>query len=76
VESVHILFFADAGNTWNSFREIRLGELRRGAGFGVRFEIPMLGQLGFDLGYGYDRTDPNGRPNPGWEPHFQLGSLF
>jgi hypothetical protein len=36
----------------------------------------MLGQLGFDLGYGYDRTDPNGRPNPGWEPHFQLGSLF
>jgi outer membrane protein insertion porin family len=76
VESVHVLFFADAGDTWNSFHEVRLGELRRGAGFGVRFEVPMLGQLGFDLGYGYDRTDALGLRDPGWEPHFQLGSLF
>jgi outer membrane protein insertion porin family len=76
VESVYGLFFADAGNTWNSFREVRLGELNRGAGFGVRFEIPLLGQLGFDLGYGFDTGAATGRSRRGWEPHFQLGSLF
>jgi len=76
VESIYGLFFADAGNTWNSFHEVRLGGLKRGAGFGVRFEIPLLGQLGFDLGYGYDRTNRAGRRDPGWEPHFQLGALF
>ncbi|MBN1825918.1 MAG: outer membrane protein assembly factor BamA [Candidatus Eisenbacteria bacterium] len=65
------LFFFDAGNTWNSFREVRPNELRRGAGLGVRFEIPMLGQLGFDMGYGLDKEDGGG-----WEPHFQLGNQF
>ncbi|NNE10423.1 MAG: outer membrane protein assembly factor BamA [Gemmatimonadetes bacterium] len=69
--SIFGLFFFDAGNTWNSFEEIRPNGLKRGAGFGVRFQIPMLGQMGFDMGYGLDR-DGGG----GWEPHFQLGSLF
>lgn len=76
VESIYGLLFVDAGNTWNSFREVRLGELNRGAGVGVRFEIPLLGQLGFDLGYGFDVGDGTGRSRRGWEPHFQLGSLF
>ncbi len=76
VESIYGLVFLDAGNTWNSFSEVRLGELKRGAGFGVRFEIPLLGQLGFDLGYGFDDVDRFGRTRRGWEPHFQLGSLF
>ncbi len=76
VESIFGLFFLDAGNTWNSFREVRLGELRRGAGFGVRFEIPLLGQLGFDLGYGFDKVDSARQIRRGWEPHFQLGSRF
>ncbi|MFH1278369.1 MAG: outer membrane protein assembly factor BamA [Candidatus Eisenbacteria bacterium] len=71
VEQIFGLFFFDAGNTWNSFREIRPNELKRGVGFGVRFEIPMLGQMGFDFGYGLDREGGGG-----WEPHFQLGSQF
>ena len=65
------LFFFDAGNTWNSFRELRPNELKRGVGVGIRFEIPMLGQMGFDLGYGLDREDGGG-----WEPHFQFGASF
>ncbi len=65
------LAFADAGNTWNSFGEFNLSDLKRGAGLGVRLEIPMLGLLGFDFGYGFDRTDGGG-----WEPHFQIGRTF
>jgi len=71
VEQIFGLFFFDAGNTWNSFREIRPNELKRGVGFGIRFQIPMLGQMGFDFGYGLDR-EGGGR----WEPHFQIGTDY
>ena len=60
-----ILFF-DAGNTFPSYRQMNLHDLYRGAGAGIRVEVPMIGVLGFDLGYGFDRE------NPGWEPHFQI----
>lgn len=65
------LTFVDAGNTWNSFRDLNISNLKRGAGVGVRLEIPMLGLIGFDFGYGFDR-DGKGR----WEPHFQIGRTF
>ncbi len=64
------LVFGDAGNTWHSIDKLSLSGLRRGAGIGVRLEIPMLGLIGFDFGYGFDRD------KPGWEPHFQLGRTF
>ena len=64
------LAFADAGNAWNSIDQFSLSDLKRGAGVGVRLEIPMLGLIGFDFGYGFDRD------KPGWEPHFQIGRTF
>jgi len=60
-----VLFF-DAGNTFTSYRDMNLHNLYRGAGAGVRVEVPMIGVMGFDLGYGFDRE------NPGFEPHFQI----
>ncbi|MBE0432966.1 outer membrane protein assembly factor BamA [candidate division WOR-3 bacterium] len=60
-----ILFF-DAGNTYDSYRDINLHNIYRGAGAGVRIEVPMIGVMGFDLGYGFDRE------RPGFEPHFQI----
>jgi outer membrane protein insertion porin family len=65
------LAFVDAGNTWNSFRDLNISNLKRGAGVGVRLEIPMIGLVGFDFGYGFDR-DGGGK----WEPHFQIGRTF
>ncbi|MCX7785377.1 MAG: outer membrane protein assembly factor BamA [candidate division WOR-3 bacterium] len=65
------LTFFDAGNTWNSFKDFNISNLKRGVGVGVRLEIPMLGLIGFDFGYGFDR-DGKGR----WEPHFQIGRTF
>jgi hypothetical protein len=29
-----------------------------------------------DLGYGFDRVDGQGRPDPGWQLHFKLGNFF
>lgn len=70
-DPLHGLFFFEAGNTWNSTREIDLGDLRRSLGFGIRFEVPALGRIGFDLGYGIDREE-----GPGWRTHFQLGNTL
>ncbi len=61
-----LLAFYDMGNAFNSYKEINLYSLKRGIGIGVRLEIPMMGVLGFDLGYGFDRA------RPGFEPHFQI----
>ena len=47
---------------------MRFDDLYRSAGAGVRFVIPMLGVLGVDAGYGFDRSD-----GPRWEYHFQIG---
>ncbi len=70
-DPLHGLLFFEAGNTWNSTRDLDLGDLRKAIGFGVRLEVPALGRIGFDLGYGLDREEGSR-----WEPHFQLGNTF
>ncbi len=70
-DAVQFLTFVDQGDTWNSFRETDFTNLRKGAGFGIRVEVPMMGTIGFDYGYGFDRID-----GPGWEPHFNFGTFF
>jgi len=69
--TVYGLLFVDGGNTWNSFQEATLFDLRRGVGFGVRIELPMLGTVGLDYGYGIDRVG-----GAAWEPHITFGGTF
>lgn len=64
-----VLFF-DAGNTWDLKREIKPFDLKMGAGLGFRMEIPILGNIGFDYGYGFNRDD-----GPKWQGHFLLGNI-
>ncbi|MBK9303216.1 MAG: outer membrane protein assembly factor BamA [bacterium] len=70
-KAVQLLGFVDQGDTWNSFTEADFTNLRKGAGFGVRVEVPMMGTIGFDYGYGFDRAG-----GAGWEPHFNFGTFF
>ena len=65
-QGMAFLMFYDMGNTFSSWRDMNLNDLRRGLGAGFRIEIPMMGVVGFDLGYGFDRE------HPGFEPHFQI----
>jgi outer membrane protein insertion porin family len=67
-ENIHALLFFDAGNAWESAEKSRMSDLYKGVGFGIRIDVPMLGMIGFDFGYGIDRKR--------WEPHFQLGVPF
>lgn len=70
-QAVYGLIFFDAGNCWNSMADANLYRLKRGLGVGVRIEIPGMGNLGFDYGYGFDKDG-----GPGWEPHFAFGTFF
>jgi outer membrane protein insertion porin family len=67
--------FYDAGNIWARAQDFDPTRLFRGAGIGASLITP-LGPLGLDLGYGFDRRDPNGRPAPKWQLHFRLGQFF
>jgi outer membrane protein insertion porin family len=69
--TVYGLFFFEGGNTWNSFQESTLFDLRKSAGLGVRVELPMLGTIGLDYGYGMDRATGGS-----WEPHITFGGAF
>lgn len=68
VNPVHGVFFYDSGNTWNSWKDFNLGDLKKSLGVGIRLEIPMLGPVGLDYAYGADR----GR----WQSHFIIGPAF
>jgi outer membrane protein insertion porin family len=67
---VHAVLFAEAGNVWNRFSDVRPLDLRRSVGIGVRVEIPVLGNVGFDYAYGFDKAQP------GWKGHFLLGAAL
>jgi outer membrane protein insertion porin family len=70
-QSMFALVFFDSGNTWNSFRGANPLDMKKGLGVGIRIDLPMLGTIGFDYGYGFDK--PGGA---GWEPHLTLGAGF
>ena len=56
---------------WDLRREIKPFDLKMGAGVGFRIEIPLLGNIGFDYGYGFDRDD--GRASAAG--HFLIGNV-
>ncbi|MDD5528493.1 MAG: outer membrane protein assembly factor BamA [bacterium] len=69
-ENMYPLIFFDAGNTWPDFKSTNLQSLKKGVGVGFRIEIPMMGLIGFDMGYGIDAVPRD------WEFHLQMGRTF
>ncbi|MDO9549064.1 MAG: outer membrane protein assembly factor BamA [Candidatus Marinimicrobia bacterium] len=78
--TIYGLLFAEAGNTWMDLKTTDPFNLRRSAGFGVRFYMPALGMIGVDLGYGFDDINPEGYTGygqpEGWKTHFIFGMPF
>jgi outer membrane protein insertion porin family len=72
---LYLLAFAEAGNTFESFKKTDIFDLRRSVGFGARVLINPIGLIGFDLGYGFDRKIVDGE-DPSWIFHFQFGRGF
>lgn len=53
--TIYALIFTDAANGYNGIKDYDPFRLRRDAGIGMRFYLPMFGLLGFDYGIGFDR---------------------
>lgn len=53
--TIYGLVFFEAANGWYDFKTYNPFKLRRSAGVGARFFLPMFGLLGFDYGIGFDR---------------------
>ncbi|MBS1576984.1 MAG: outer membrane protein assembly factor [Bacteroidetes bacterium] len=56
--TIYGLAFFEAANGWYDFKDYNPFRLRRSAGVGARFFLPMFGLLGFDYGIGFDRFSP------------------
>jgi outer membrane protein insertion porin family len=72
-QQIYALLFADAGNSWLAGYQISpfdKDKLYKSWGFGFRVVVPGVGVMGFDFGYGINADDP------GWKPHFQVGTTF
>jgi outer membrane protein insertion porin family len=69
------LLFADAGNAWEGVTDFNPTDMKRSLGLGFRVLTPMLGMIGFDFGYGFDRRSVDGA-RPGLSTHFQFGPRF
>ncbi len=73
--TIYGLAFAEAGNSWLTFKEFNPFQVYRSLGVGIRVFMPMFGLLGFDWGYGFD--DVPGIPSAnGSNFHISIGQQF
>ncbi len=70
-QQIYGVLFADAGNAWLSIPEMDPYNMYRSLGFGIRIQSGLVGVIGFDFAYGFDR--PNIEGGARWETHFQFG---
>ena len=71
--TIYGLVFAEAGNAWTSVKDFSPFDLKRSAGAGVRIYLPMVGMMGIDWAYGFDKV--YGKKG-GSQFHFILGQEF
>ena len=71
--TIYGLAFFEAANGWYSFNDFNPFKLRRSAGIGMRFFLPMFGLLGFDYGLGFDRIKAGEPMKSAFKFTFMLG---
>jgi outer membrane protein insertion porin family len=73
--SIYGLAFVEAGNAWTSVSKFNLFDLKRSAGVGVRVFLQMIGLIGIDWAYGFDKVFGSSQWG-GSHFHFILGQEF
>lgn len=71
--TIYGLAFAEGGNAWTSVKDFSPFNLKRSAGLGVRIYLPMVGMMGIDWAYGFDKVYG---AKGGSHFHFILGQEF
>jgi outer membrane protein insertion porin family len=67
--TIFVLGFAEAGNSWGSYKDYNPFKLRRSAGIGARIFMAAFGLIGIDYGFGFD-------PIPGLNNQGRKGFTF
>ena len=70
--SIYALAFIEGGNVWTRCSKFNIFDMKRSAGFGVRLWLPMIGLLGIDWAYGFDKVNGS-RTEAGSNFHFMIG---
>lgn len=73
--TIYALGFVEAGNAWNDIKNFNPFDLKRSAGLGVRIFLPMIGMMGIDWAYGFDKVFGS-KEYGGSQIHFILGQEF
>ena len=71
--TIYALTFLEGGNAWTSVKQFNPFSMKRSAGAGVRIFLPMVGMMGIDWAYGFDRVFGQ---KGGSHFHFILGQEF
>lgn len=71
--TIYGLGFVEGGNAWTSVKNFSPFDLKRSAGVGVRIYLPMVGMMGIDWAYGFDKVRG---VKGGSHFHFILGQEF
>ncbi len=73
--SIYGLVFLEGGNAWAEAKNFNPFNLRRSVGVGVRILLPMVGLMGVDWAYGFQKYI-NGQKAGGSQFHFIIGREF
>ena len=73
--TIYGLAFIEAGNAWRDLGDFNPFDLKRSAGVGARIHLPMIGLMGIDWAYGFDKIQGS-RQNSGSQFHFIIGQEF
>ncbi len=73
--TIYGLTFLEGGNAWSQTRDFNPFDIKRSAGVGVRIFLPMVGLMGIDWAYGFDRAYGTSSKG-GSQFHFILGQEF
>ncbi|MBR4926626.1 MAG: outer membrane protein assembly factor BamA [Prevotella sp.] len=71
--TIYGLVFTEAGNAWTDTSKFNPFDMKRSAGVGVRIFLPMVGMMGIDWAYGFDKVFGT---KGGSQFHFVLGQEF
>ncbi len=71
--TIYAIAFAEAGNAWTSVKDFSPFNLKRSAGAGLRIYLSVIGFLGIDWAYGFDKV---WNRRGGSQFHFVLGQEF
>ena len=71
--TIYGLGFVEAGNAWTETSKFNPFDVKRSAGLGVRIFLPMVGMMGIDWAYGFDKVFGT---KGGSQFHFILGQEF